>query len=148
MTLNQIIKRIQTLSLSHKQVRSFYYGKPTDFIIDKKPEYTAVFLQEGGINISPLSKTTTYTFKLYVLDLMDLDQRTWENVQEVQSDSVSILEDLLALINQDSYSDWALGTNNATDALSEKFDDIVAGAVSNIEIRTPYLRDVCAVPTE
>jgi hypothetical protein len=146
LTFNQVLQRIKQISLSHKQVRNYYYGKPTDFLTEKTTQYTSVFLQDNNGVISIDTKTQTLNFKLFVLDLVNVSEDTLANLQDVQSDCLEIAKDLIALMDDDNYDDWALTSENNYELLFEEFDDLVGGVVVDIAIRIPYLKDKCAIP--
>lgn len=146
LTFNQVLQRIKTTSLSHQQIRNYYYGKPTDFLTEKTTQYASVFLQDNDGVISILSKTQTLNFKLFVLDLVNVSEDTLQNLQDVQSDCLEIAKDLIALLNDDAFFDWALTSENNFQFLFEEFDDMVGGVVVDIAIRVPYVSDKCAVP--
>ena len=147
MTLNSVIKRIRDASLAHKQIETFKFGRPTDFLTEKTLQFGAVFLQDNGGNIDNLSKTTSLNFKLYVLDLVNVSDEAKDNETDVLSDSLSIAEDLIAILNHDSYTDWKFTSTNEFEFVIEKFDDLVGGVIVDITIQYPFLRDACAVPT-
>jgi hypothetical protein len=146
LTFNQILQRIKTTSLSHKQIRNYYYGKPTDFLTEKTTQYTSVFLQDNDGSVSISQKTQTVNFKLFVLDLVHVSEDTLQNLQDVQSDCLEIAKDIIALLDDDAFSDWALLSENNFQFLFEAFDDLVGGVVVDIAIKTPYVSDRCAVP--
>jgi hypothetical protein len=146
LTYNQILQRIKTASLSHKQIRNYYYGKPTDFLTDKKTEYASVFLQDNDGIVSIAAKTQTTNFKLFVLDLVNVSEETLQNLQDVQSDCLEIAKDLIAMLDDNEFSDWALTSENSFQFLFEAFDDMVGGVVVDISIKTQYVSDKCAVP--
>lgn len=148
MTLNQIIKRIQEISLAHKQLRNFYYGLPSDFLEERTTLYASAFLQDVPGTIDITGNVTAFGFKLYCLDLVNVSEDSKANEQDVQSDMVSVLQDLIAEMDHSSYTDWKVSGSNTLTIVQEEFDDMVAGAVADIIISVPYLRDVCAVPTE
>jgi hypothetical protein len=146
LTFNKVLQRIKQISLSHNQVRNYYYGKPTDFLTEKTTQYASVFLQDNNGVISIDAKTQTLNFKLFVLDLVNVSEDTLTNLQDVQSDCLEIAKDLIALMDDDNYDDWALTSENNYELLFEAFDDLVGGAVVDIAIRIPYLKDRCSIP--
>lgn len=148
MTLNQIIRRTRLLSLAHKQIRNFYFGFPTDFLTNKTTEYASVFLQDLPGTIDLAANERTLAFKLYALDLVHVSEDNKSNELDVQSDMLSIVEDIIAEMNHSSYTDWKISISSQITLLREEFDDLVAGAVADISIVTPYLQDKCVVPTE
>jgi hypothetical protein len=147
MTLNQVIKRVSQIALAHKQVRNFYYGVPTDFLNDKTTRYASAFLQDTPGSLDVSLKTQSFGFKLYLLDLVHVSEDAKENEQDVQSDMLSVIKDLVAEMNHSNYSDWKISATNPVTLLREEFDDLVAGAVIDLTISVPYNLDTCVVPT-
>lgn len=148
MTLNQIIARVGSLSLAHKQVRTFKRGLVTDFLADHTIPYPAVFLQDNGGTISMSGRAATFNFRLFFLDLAHVAADTRDNELDVQSDMVSVAMDLLAQFNHGDYHDWRLSTDNSLQLLAEHENDMTAGCYVDISISVEYAQNVCEVPSE
>lgn len=148
MTLNAIVQRIKTVALAHGQIRNFYQGQVTDFLNEKKTKYASCFLQDSGsATIDASQKATVIPFKLFLLDLVNVSENAKDNELEVQSDMLSVAEDLIAQFDDSNYADWKVSLNNSVTFVKEDLDDMVAGVVIDISISYPYLRDRCAVPS-
>ena|SRR6185503_3382518 len=147
MTLNQVINRIKTLALSHKQVRNFYQGLVSDFLTDKTTNYPSVFLQENGGKISTVGHATTLNYRIFLLDLVNVSENSNLNTQDVQSDMISVAMDLVAQMNQGLFDDWALSTDNNLQLVYEDENDVVAGVILDFSIRIPFTQDLCQIPT-
>lgn len=145
MTLNQVVKRIQTLALDHKQIKNFYRGEVTDFLIDKKTRYASCFLQDSTGNIDPAQKGTVLNFRLFLLDLVHVSEDAKDNELDVLSDMLSIAEDLVAEMDDSVYQEWKIGSCPVT-FVKEHLDDMVAGVVIDLSITKLYIKDTCAVP--
>lgn len=148
MTLNQVIRRIKTLSLAHKQVRAFRRGLLTDFFADQTSKYPAVLLQDQGGNISTSGHATTVSFRLYLVDLVHVSEDTSENDLDVQSDMLSIGMDLVAEMNAGHFDDWALSTDNSLQLLYEGGNDLYAGCYVDFSLRIIFTQNTCQVPTD
>lgn len=148
MTLNQVIKRVEQLSLGHRQVRSFRKGLLGDLFADKTAKYPAVCLQDLGGSISLTGHATTLNYKLFVLDLVNVSEGTADNEQDVESDMVSIAMDLLAQFNNGLYDDWRISTDNALELVAEHENDMVSGCVIDLSIRIMFQQNICQIPTE
>lgn len=148
MTLNQVIKRIHTLSLGHKQVRDFRKGLISDFFADKTAKYPAVCLQDNGGNISLSGHAATLNYRLFVLDLVHVSEDTNTNEDDVLSDTLSIAMDLLAQMNSGNYDDWRISADNNVQFLVENENDMQAGVVIDLTIAFMYSQNVCQVPTD
>lgn len=148
MTLNQIVNRVKLICLAHKQVRNFYFGAPTDFLTDKTTRYASAFLQDTPGSLDVSKKEEVIGFKLFLLDLVNVSADAKENELDVQSDMLEVIKDVLAEMDHSNYTDWSISASNPVTILREEFDDLVAGVVIDISIRTPYTKDTCAVPTD
>lgn len=147
LTLNQVLKRIENLTLAHKQVRTFSKGLVTDFFIDKTTKYPAVCLQDNGGTINLTGHATTLSYRMFLLDLVHVSEDSKQNEQDVQSDMVSIAQDLLAQMSYPGFDDWAISSGNQLQLLVEHDNDLIAGCYFDFSARIMYERNVCQVPT-
>lgn len=147
MTLNQIIRRIKTLSLDHKQVRNFYQGLLQDFLADKTTLYPSAFVQFTGGNLSTTTKALSISYRLFLLDLVHMSEDAKVNEQDVQSDMLQVMMDLMAQMYFPGFSDWVVSTDNQVQLLAEQENDFVAGCYIDFSIRTPFTQNICQVPT-
>jgi hypothetical protein len=148
MTLNQVINRIKALSLAHKQVRNFYKGLVTDFLADKTTNYPSVFLQDNNGNISTGTHATTFNYRMFLLDLVNVSENTNQNVQDVQSDMVSVAMDLVAQMNAGFFDDWAVSTDIPLQMVEENDNDLIAGCIIDFSIRVKFPQNLCQIPTD
>lgn len=148
MTLNQVIRRIKSLSLAHKQVRAFKRGLITDFFADKTSKYPAALLQDNGGNISTAGHAATISFRLFLADLVHVNADANDNELDVQSDMLSIAMDLVAEFNSGIFDDWALSTDNVVNLLYEGDNDLHAGCYFDFSIRIMFAQNTCQIPTE
>lgn len=147
MTLNAIIKRIQSIALAHKQVRSFYKGLASDFLTDHTREYPAVLLQDSGGTVNLKNREVVLTYKLFVVDLVHVSEDTKANEQDAHSDMISVALDILAQMNHPGYQDWRISASNNLQLVVEEDNDMYAGCALSISISTMYTQNVCAAPT-
>ena len=147
LTLNQVLKRIESLTLAHKQVRTFSKGLVTDFFTDKTTKYPAVCLQDNGGTISLTGNATTLSYRMFLLDLVHVSEDSKQNEQDVQSDMILIAQDLLAQMSYPGFDDWAISSDNQLQLLVEHDNDLIAGCYFDFSVRIMYERNVCQVPT-
>lgn len=148
LTLNQVQKRIESLTLAHKQVRTYKQGLVSDFFTDKTTKYPAACLQDISGVISLSGHSTSLSYRMFLLDLVHVSEDSKQNEQDVQSDMVSIAQDLLAQMSFPGYDDWAISSDNQLQLLVENDNDLIAGCYFDFSVRTMYARNVCQVPTE
>lgn len=92
-SLNQIVDRLRVLSLSHKQLNSFYFGDPHEFTFNGEIEYGACFLELLPGSTSRSTKFKNFSFRAYFLDRVGVSEDTEENETEVLSDRCQVHAD-------------------------------------------------------
>ncbi len=147
MTYNQVLKRIQTIALDHKQVRTYKDGLVTDFLTDKTIPYPAVFLQDNGASIDPGQNSASFRFRLFFLDLVHVSEDTKENELDVLSDMFSVAMDIIAQMSYPGYDDWRVSLTNNMQSLVENDGDMNAGWYVDMQISIMYTQNVCQVPS-
>jgi hypothetical protein len=147
MTLNQVVTRIKTICLNHKQIRSFHFGRMEDFLANKDRVYPAVVLQTTSGSISLSGHASTFNCRMFFFDKVNVAASAKENETDVLSDMVSVAMDILSQINHGNYSDWRISTNNNLELITEDTEDSVAGCYVDTSIDIIFKQNVCAVPT-
>jgi len=148
MTLNQVIKRIQTIALAHKQINDFREGDVITFLRDSDVSYPACFVQILPGRISRVEKQTTVRIGIYLCDLVDLSIDSKENELEVKSDLLLIAEDLMAAFTYPQYSlDWEIANESSIEFLDEKFEDMVSAVLMTLDIKTRFDSNRCQIPS-
>jgi hypothetical protein len=145
MTLNQIIKKIQTAAESHKMVGKFGVGQQSNLTVENVEYYPLVWLYPDGFNLSTTGNLMTYNFALLVMDRVFESE---SNVIEVLSDTAQIIADVFALIDDNTQDDEdfeLVVTSNASPFYDAK-TDILSGYAINFQVLTPYLHNTCVVP--
>ncbi len=151
MTLKQLIKRIRTIVEAHAQVKSFFHNVSLEeWLNDKRAKYAAVFLHDLGGTISTDGHSTTISFDMYIVDMVNVSENTLLNELDVQSDMLSIAQDLISQFNQ-PVNGWFMSSDNSFSQLlegnTESDHDIFAGIKISFSMRLPYKQNVCIVPT-
>jgi len=145
MTLNQIIKKIQTAAESHKMVGKFGVGQQSNLTVENVEYYPLVWLYPDGFNLSTTGNLMTYNFALLVMDRVFESE---SNVIEVLSDTAQIIADVFALIDDNTQDDEdfeLVVTSNASPFYDAK-TDILSGYAINFQVNTPYLFNTCVAP--
>ncbi len=149
LTLNQIVNRIRTLSLSHKQVRSFYFGEIPEFDANGDISYPGVFCEQQPGSVNRVDKLKRFNFRLYFLDLVNVSEGTEGNETEVLSDMTSVADDFLSMLMAFDYQeDWIIADSSSITPVTESLGDMVAGVVLDVGISVEFLADRCQVPAD
>jgi hypothetical protein len=149
LTLNQIVKRLETLALSHDQINSFGHGfNVVDFIKDADKDYASIYaLFSPTFNINRSEHLTKIPITFYFMDMVNVSEDTKGNETEVYSDMLSVAQDFKAMLESSTYQDdWEITEDNSAQFLFEEFDDILAGVAVEITISVQYASDRCQVP--
>lgn len=148
MTLNQVINRIRTIALAHKQINDFREGDVISFLKEGDINYPACFVQILPGRISRLEKQTTIRIAIYLCDLVNLSIDSRANEIEVKSDLLLIAEDLMAAFTYHEYSlDWEIANESSIEFLDEKFEDIVSAVLMTLDIKTRFDSNRCQIPS-
>lgn len=148
MTLNQIILRLKTVILAHKQIRRFKIGLAGDFFTDKTAKYPAACLLYNSGGIAIVDGKINIGFRLELLDLVNVAQETKTNEQDVLSDTLSIIGDIIASINSPQWTDWRISTDNIFQSLQEFENDLSAGWYIDFTVSAMFKQNICVIPTD
>lgn len=148
MTLNQIIQRIKTIALAHKQINDFREGDVISFLRDSDVAYPCCLLQILPGRISRTEKQTTVRIALYLCDLVDLSIDSKQNELEVKSDLLSIAEDMMAAFSYPQFEqDWDFADEASIEFLDEKFEDMISAVLMTLDFKTRFDSNRCQIPT-
>ena len=138
MTLNQVIQTIKSLSQSHKQVKTTFYGDTWDFLEQGDNNYPALFFNIANGSIS--GNMMTFNVELFTLDRTLQDQT---NTEEVKSDCIQIGGDILSALKYNQ--DIRLG-DVSFDIVEEQTPDYLGGARFSFTLGTEVPYNECQIP--
>lgn len=145
-SLNQLVKKLESLALSHKQIRTFYLGDPHEFLFNGDVDYAACFVELLPGSNNDGTKLKTFNVKAYFLDRVGVSEQTERNETEVLSDMSSVADDYLAMLKY-YQDDWEVSSGSFTPH-TEFLEDMVAGVSIEIGLGVEFLSDRCQVPAE
>jgi hypothetical protein len=149
MTLNQVLKKLEQLALSHQQINHFFFGDLVEWLANGDLRYPCCFVEIVKCEINKDDKQTKYNFNIWFLDLIDVSTEAMNNEQDCMSDLTSIAEDYLAMLNYSGYQDvWTINTSYDLEYYTEKFEDLTVAVRTSVSIGVDYLSDRCAVPAD
>jgi hypothetical protein len=146
MTLNQIVSRMKSLALSHKQLRTAYFGDPWEFD-STEIVYGACFIQQIPGTITREDHLQKFGFRVFFLDRVGVSEDTEGNETEVLSDMSSVAADYLAMLNYYE-DDFLTDAVSPFQSVTEVLNDMVSGVYVDITIGVDYLADRCQVPAD
>ena len=145
-TYNQILKKLETISLSNPFVKRFGSGEiqQLDVVAPNDTDYPYTWVVPQSVSIG--ENTLNYKFRVMVFDQDDTDDH---NQQEILSDTLRTLIDIIKTFRYDNGQDYNLGA-----PLPEAFPfthrivDYVVGWYCDLEIETELDNSPCDIPIE
>jgi len=144
MTLTQITNLLVQIAGAHKMVATAREAKAEDFLhYDYKDvQYPAVWFTFDSSTREGKSR-----FYRYVVTVATMHHPEQSNDLEVQSDMEQIADDLIALFSWDK-NPWAFEKRSQFTYFSERFEDVLAGVTFTVELKLPFLYNICQAPME
>jgi hypothetical protein len=143
LTLNQIVKKLETFANDHKQLSgNFLFGQFYDYVANKSEQYPAmiVYLQPNQLS----ENTDTYTFQVTICDRLKKDDT---NEIEVLSDTNLIAKDLITYFkNSPTERDVIINTSVTLNDFSDREDSETAGYFFDITFRQNFDYNYCDIP--
>jgi hypothetical protein len=140
-SLNQLIGKLQTIATNHQQINSFFFGDIADLGTEKPMQYPVLFADVAPSN---------FTYKVIGLNLqimvMDIVKKDLSNENDVISDTLQIIEDVIIELRNPSEVFLIQDSINLT-PFSDSQGDEVSGWTANITINIPSTYNSCAVPS-
>ena len=140
-TLNQLIGKLQTIATNHEQLNSFFFGDIADLGTESPTQYPVLFADVAPSN---------FTYKVIGLNLqimvMDIVKKDLSNENDVMSDTLQIIEDVIIELRNPSEIFLIQDSINLTPFMDSQGDE-VAGWTANITINIPSNYNSCAVPS-
>ena len=143
LTLNQIVKKLETFANDHKQLSgNFLFGQFYDYVANKSEQYPAmiIYLQPNQLS----ENTDTYTFQITICDRLKKDDT---NEIEVLSDTNLIAKDLITYFkNSPTERDVIINTSVTLNDFTDREDSETAGYYFDITFRQNFDYNYCAIP--
>jgi hypothetical protein len=141
MTLNQILKELEVIAQSHKQIDTFAFGDFHEINTSGDIRYPLMWAFYDGVVIN--EGVQQVNFNLVFCDVVKQGE---VNETEVLSDQLEIAKDVIAQLNDPMYS-WNFDANNINiQPFTERWTDSVSGYSVNITLELPYTSDRCVIP--
>lgn len=151
-TYNQLKDLFQDFQTRHYQLNDYYFGELSEFGNSKSFTYPllgvipsqSVLIKGQGGNYN----TIQHIFNIFVADLVKSDEL---NTQDVLSDTLQIITDLVGEIDQLEFyreNNITMITDSVLTPFFERFDDLVGGWNIQITLSMPNKLNPCLSPIE
>ena len=154
-TYNNVIDTIKCVGEGHLQIQAVTTGDIWDIDLNKNTLFPLLHI--NIINVNASKGQLQHNFQLVVADIVEPDES--ENEQEVLSDTLSIMLDIVSIFRN---GETLYHYNTANDAeqarywtaddftiepFTERFDNTLAGWTLNLPIIIEWVYDTCNIPT-
>jgi type 1 fimbria pilin len=143
-TINQIRQEMTTLVQAHEMVNSFFWGDFHRAYNEKEQFYPLVcsYLSDGAIN-------TNLTQMQLVVIVCDKTFKGFENLNDTESDTVTVARHLFNVIKQSPRWNALLRLNSSTfTKFYENTSDEVAGVILTMNVDLKQSRSLCDLPLD
>jgi len=143
-TVNQIRQEMTTLVQAHDMVNSFFWGDFHRAYNEKDQFYPLVcsYLSDGSMN-------TNLTQMQLVVIVCDKTFKGFENLNDTESDTVTVARHLFNVIKQSPRWNALLRVNSATlSKFIENTRDEVAGVILTMNVDVKQSRSLCDLPLD
>ena len=151
LSYNQVIKQLNDFADAHKQIKSFGNGNLWEVV--QHNQLTNFNYPLMWINDQPASMGNgdfTWNFQVLIMDIVRKDET---NENEVKSDCVQILIDLIAYFeqlnttnNNVNFNQVQLIRSGSVEMFTERFEDELSGATLQLGLRFPQNYNFCEIP--
>lgn len=142
MTYNQLITTLQSLLESHAMIKTAKNVTPREWLLrDEQPVYPIACY---SINSGSINKGREQIFNVQFF-FLDKSGKEAEFESDVLSDQMQIASDILSLMRT-GRKDYSIDDNVSFNAISDKYEDYLAGIEYTINISTQNEFTGCNVP--
>ena len=156
-TFRNVLGFFETIAEKHLQINSFHSGFMDEVDINKlgATDYVILYAEPGNATIN--TGVLTYTFTIYVLDMINDEVGDAPNKErlgriDTYSENLSILQDVLNEFKQNLYStswvdDEVLLTLPITaEPFTARFNNLLTGWSASISLEVNNPNNLCIVP--
>lgn len=158
-TYRNIIYNLQQIAIKHYSLNSFHSGFLDEVDIEKlgADQYKMLYAEPGNVTIN--SGVLTYSFNLYVLDMINqVDQTTNYGLKKGRLDTLSenlqILHDVINEFKHALYStsyaenDIVLDVPITAEPFTARFNNILTGWTATISLQVNNTNSLCDAPIQ
>ena len=156
-TFRNIVGFLETIAEKHFEIRSFHSGFMDEVDINKlgATDYVILYAEPGNATID--NGSLTYTFTIYVLDMINDaigDAPNKERLGRVDtfSENLSILQDVINEFKQSVVTEsWVdseviLQTPINAEPFTARFNNLLTGWSASISLEVKNANNLCIVP--
>ena len=141
-TLNQIIERFETIATDHLFIERFGFGELSDIDVagPNDVDYPLMWVVPQGSDFD--EQTLIYTLRVIIMDVDDTDD---SKRNEIMSDTLRTLIDVVKIFKNDDTYDWNITDTTNAVPFSQRFVDYTTGWFADIRIITDLDNNPCSI---
>ena len=156
-TFRNVVGYLETIADKHYEINSFHSGMLDEVDINKlgATDYVILYAEPGTATID--SGIMTYSFSIYVLDMINEELGDSPNNQRIgrvdaYSENLQILNDVINEFKHSLYStSWVdnqvvLNTPISCEPFTARFDNVLTGWTANISVQVNNTNNLCIIP--
>ena len=156
-TFRNVVGFFETIAEKHLQINSFHSGFMDEVDINKlgATDYVILYAEPGNATIN--TGVLTYTFTIYVLDMINDEVGDAPNKERLGrldtfSENLSILQDVINEFKQNLYStSWVddevlLTLPINAEPFTARFNNLLTGWSASISLEVNNANNLCIVP--
>ena len=156
-TFRNIVEYLETVATKHYMINSFHSGFMDEVDINKlgATDYVILYAEPGNASID--TGVLTYTFTIYVLDMINDEVGDAPNKERLGridtfSENLSILQDVINEFKQNlNVKSWVddqvvLQTPINAEPFTARFNNLLTGWSASISIDVNNANNLCIVP--
>ena len=142
-TLNQIIERFETIATDHLFIERFGFGELSDIDVagPNDVDYPLMWVVPQGADFD--EQTLIYTLRVIIMDIDDTDD---SKRNEIMSDTLRTLIDVVKIFKNDDTYDWNITDMTNAVPFSQRFVDYTTGWFADVRIITDLDNNPCNFP--
>ena len=142
-TLNSLINQFDLASQNHAQIKGFNFGKDWEIAASEQEKYPLLWIDVTDSNIEGSVMTVSILMKV-----VDIQQQDRGNERDTLSDTLSISQDIYALLSDQTYQDYfIIQYASPLTPIREALTDLVNGWQMQLDFSFMQDRNRCQVPT-
>ena len=158
-SFRNVVEYLETVATKHYMINSFHSGFMDEVDINKlgATDYVILYAEPGSATID--TGVMTYTFTLYVLDMInevvgDEPNKQRQGRVDTYSENLQILQDVINEFKQNLYStSWiadeiVLETPINAEPFTARFNNLLTGWSATLSIQVNNTNNLCIVPIE
>jgi hypothetical protein len=142
--LKVLQRELKEIADKHAQINSYFWGDFVRYYESKQVEHRTLIATFVRVPTASRTRTTV----TLILTVADRCYRDFRNLDDVQSDAVEILNDIITIINRSARwrSFLTQEVSPSIDLFQERGGDMVAGAFASVNLNINNQSDICAIP--